>query len=171
MSKLPIFGYTNFNPETRVELVEKIFGRMSTIYSNWLYGEYKDASLRDCIECDPEVRDMQGLHWCLWCHFTGDYSGVGYYCPDAHDWLAEKLESATWPTRATRVVGTNNIVVSLFQRAGSVCAFSMHGPSGEVEHVGELMTVAVEHVIEPMTERAPRKSARNKKQREFYYGF
>jgi hypothetical protein len=158
-----LFGYTDFQPETRVELAQKIFARMNTVFSNWLAGEYKNPVLKEVLEDDVEVNNLQDLYWCLWCHFNGNCSGLGYYCPDAHDWLAEEMEMTQWPTRVTRVTMPD------FQRART---FSMHGPNGEVIHVN---TVPKPHSSRALfidnVEQVSRRSTRAKKQREFYYGF
>jgi hypothetical protein len=151
----PIFGYTDFDFETRSEIVDKFFARCDTVFSNWLAGEYASyCSLEDAICDDPEARDLKDIHWCLYCHFTGDYDGKYYNYLEASDWLVEHMGMTQWPTRVSRVVPQ-------FQSART---FSMHGPSGEVEHVPVVQYARpVAHVA--------RRSTRVKKQREFYYGF
>jgi hypothetical protein len=154
---MSLYGFTEFGNETRDKFRDTIFERMDTVFSNWLYGEYDDCELDYIIENDLEVRSMCSIYESLWATFR-----VGINYVDKFDWL-ESRGMSHFPTRASRVVSIDNRTIprlapiALFQRART---FSMHGPSGEVEHV-----------VEPMTERAPRRSTRAKKQREFYYGF
>lgn len=226
MSNLSLFGYTEFGNETRNNFRERIFERMDTVYSNWLYGEYDDCELDYIIENDLEVRNMCYMYESLWATFR-----VGTNYIDKFDWL-ESRGYGSFPTRATRTVRIDPLIVlsnkiydrmdvvyyewktgkysnkdlrralendssiiallcrwyertanditpddwaaerheahtldelnvrSIIPKLERAPIFSMHGPSGEVEHVAE-----------PMTERAPRRSVRVKKARDFYYGF
>ena len=94
----PLFGYSDFEYETRSEIVGKLFARWDTVFQNWLGGEYgKSVWLEDVLTADPEAQDLKDIHWCLYCHFTGDYDGVYYNWVEASDWLLEHSGLRRWP--------------------------------------------------------------------------
>ena len=94
----PLFGYSDFEYETRSEIVDKLFARWDTVFQNWLGGEYgKNVWLEDVLTADPEAQDLKDIHWCLYCHFTGDYDGKYYNYLEASDWLLEHSGLRRWP--------------------------------------------------------------------------
>jgi hypothetical protein len=94
----PLFGYSDFEYDTRSEIVGKLFTRWDTVFQNWLGGEYgKSVWLEDVLTADPEAQDLKDIHWCLYCHFTGDYDGKYYNWVEASDWLLEHSGLRKWP--------------------------------------------------------------------------
>jgi hypothetical protein len=94
----PLFGYSDFEYETRSEIVDKLFTRWDTVFQNWLGGEYGNKVwLEDVLTADPEAQDLKDIHWCLYCHFTGDYDGKYYNYVEASDWLLEHSGLRRWP--------------------------------------------------------------------------
>jgi hypothetical protein len=94
----PLFGYSDFEYDTRSEIVDKLFTRWDTVFQNWLGGEYGNKVwLEDVLTADPEAQDLKDIHWCLYCHFTGDYDGKYYNYVEASDWLLEHSGFSRWP--------------------------------------------------------------------------
>ncbi len=172
-----LFGpYSDFSFSTRQEVIKQIYEAYDVVFNEWLAGEYDPLeTLKEAMIYDDKATDLRDVHWTLWNYYPMDRVHYNeYWCPGPEDWLKYNSNMTQWPTRDYRTgqfFGVKTFSVALpvalpvaipvlepiWQRART---FSMHGPSGEVEHV-----------VEPMTERAPRRSTRAKKQREFYYGF
>jgi hypothetical protein len=145
MSHFPTRANRVVSFDPLIILSKKIYDRMDVVYSEWQSGKYRNKDLRRALEDDWDVIAMT----CRWRQITNDN-----ITPD--DWAAERQGVDELDYLNNRTIPRLE-PIALFQRART---FSMHGPSGEVEHV-----------IEPMAGRAPRRSTRAKKQREFYCGF
>ena len=152
-------GFTNFSMCTRHELNKEIMKAYDVVYSNWLAGEYDPSeALSEAMLFDKKARDLRDLHYCLWEVFPQDRLYRDYWCPAPKDWL--RFQGMTeWPTRVVNFYGART--------------FSMHGPSGEVERVSDLTSMAIP-VLEPIRRDSvsvARRSKRVKYARDFYYGY
>jgi len=160
-----LFGYTDFEDETQTELVDGLFARWDTVYQNWLFGEYgKSAWLEDVLTDDPEAREWKDMHWCLYCHFTGDYDGLHYRWIEASDWLSEHSDMTKWPTS----------LESYRRELRSLYSIPVLCP---IPHALPVTPEIIDALpVGPNMPNLPnefyqRRSNRIKKQREFYYGY
>ena len=154
-------GYTSFSNETRLEFIEHIFDRMDTVYSNWLYGEYHDSDLQCVLDDDHETNEMIHMFEILHYKFRPELVSTHLMTVDKWDWLADRLEMTYFPRRQT----CRGIIID--------CDSESDDFDDDSIPVLEPQNQAFVNVILGIGSdaHAPRRSARVKKQREFYYGF
>ena len=150
---MEFFGFTEFSDKTRLEFCERIFDRMDTIYSNWLYGEYSNPNLEEVIyddyECNALVHMFEILHY----KFRPDLLNWDFEVTP-RDWLAERLLMTQFPSRVTRIYSANDLRLHRYLSRATIIT-DCDSDSDDSESVAD----------------TPRRSTRVKKQREFYYGF
>ena len=192
---MSFFTCTDFGESTRAAIVKKLFDRYDELYVEWLVGTHGDLDLGSVIHRDTCVNNTWYEAETLCRVFSADLLFTWFDRITVHRWLYDRHGMTELPKRKT----IHHPVVVSFQRART---YQMHGPSGEVEHVGEIFDSNSDNSIdsdsdnsfgsdsediphlEPQNqafinnitgkrtvERAPRRSERLKKQREFYYGF
>ena len=176
--------YSDFGESTRAVIVKTLFDRYDELYMEWLVGTHGDCDLGQVIYTDRWVKRTWYEAKTLASVYCEDLLFTWFDRITVHRWLHDRHGMTELPKRKT----IHHPLVLSFQ--GRARTYKMHGPSGEVEHVNSDSDNSfgsdsedIPH-LEPQNqafinnitgkrtvEHAPRRSARIKKQRDFYYGF